>query len=64
MNFANLELHAQLKNKLLSHERLPSDNADNVIRYELIDVVSTIALKWILVSRIKQAQNLCIAAQF
>ena len=43
-----------IKNMILSHERLPGDKDGNIIRYELIDAVSTIALKWILVSRVNK----------
>ena len=39
---------------ILSHERLPGDKDDQLIKYELIDTVAAIALKWILMSRITQ----------
>ena len=43
---------------ILSHERLPGDNDGNIIRYELIDAISTIALKCILVSRINKIETI------
>ena len=56
--FDKLKLGAtvNIKNMILSHERLPSDNSEQIIKYELIDTVSTIALKWILMSRIEQKE--------
>ena len=44
--FDRLKLGAtvNIKNMILSHERQPSDNSEQTIKYELIDTVSTIAL--------------------
>ena len=47
-----------IKNMILSHEKLPGDNDGNIIRYELIDAISTIALKWILVNRINKKETI------
>ena len=39
---------------ILSHERPPGASIENIVRYEIIDTISTIALKWILVSRVEK----------
>ena len=41
---------------ILSHERIPGARDEYVIKYELIDTISTIALKWILVNRTEKSQ--------
>ena len=41
---------------ILSHERIPGAGDEYVKKYELIDSISTIALKWILVNRIEKSQ--------
>ena len=48
---------------VLSHERPFGAKEDEILRYELIDTISTIALKWILVSRINKKEliyNQCL----
>ena len=41
---------------VLSHERARGAGINDILRYELIDMVSTMALQWILMSRIKQSE--------
>ena len=41
---------------VLSHERPTGAKEEEILKFELIDMISTIALKWILVSRIKQIE--------
>ena len=36
---------------ILSHERPPGATTEMNIRFDLIDTISTVALKWVLVSR-------------
>ena len=51
--FSNIKIGANvnIRNMILSHERPPGASTENIVRYEIIDTISTIALKWILVSR-------------
>ena len=54
--FDNIKIGAtvNIRNMILSHERLPGATEENILRYDLIDTISTIALKWILVSRVEK----------
>ena len=51
--FNNIKLGAavNIKNMILSHERPYGAKVEHILRFELIDSISTIALKWVLSSR-------------
>ena len=54
--FDNIKLGAtvNIKNMILSHERPPGATTEMNIRFDLIDTISTVALKWVLVSRVEK----------
>ena len=56
--FSKIKLGAivNIKNMILSHERPYGAKDENIIRFELIDAISTIALKWVLVSRVEKTE--------
>ena len=56
--FSRVKLGANvnIKNIILSHERPYGAKPEDTIRFELIDVISTIALKWVLMSRIDKSE--------
>ena len=56
--FSKVKLGAvvNIKNMILSHERPYGAKDETIIRLELIDTVSTIALKWVLMSRVEKTE--------
>ena len=56
--FDNIKIGAKIDitNMVLSHERPTGAKEEEILKFELIDMISTIALKWILASRIKQIE--------
>ena len=54
-NKFKLGANVNIKNMILSHERPYGAKDENIIRFELIDSISTIALKWVLVSRVEKS---------
>ena len=54
-NKFKLGANVNIKNMILSHERPYGAKDENIIRLELIDTISTIALKWVLVSRVEKS---------
>ena len=54
--FNNIKIGAtvNIRNMILSHERPPGATTEMNIRFDLIDTISTVALKWVLVSRVEK----------
>ena len=54
--FNNIKLGANvnIRNMILSHERPLGASEENNIKYDLIDTISTIIMKWVLVSRVEK----------